>query len=150
MDTTLKCSDMFVHFDSGSANLNDEGAVDIGVPYNGIAYYISVQNIALEYPDAYAGDGYSAFLGITSSSALQTCGSVKITESIPSRTAIFPLSNPINQNPTSKVYCKLILNSMDSLKVKYYNNTMTEIKNMKRIVATIHISNDPDVIRRTL
>lgn len=147
-DTTLDDDvDVFVHFDTKSSDLDGDGNLRITLPIEGW-YWVSINNLRLAFPPKFVADTFIGYIGIVGtnipvSSITTMVGSNKIAK------MLFPLDNPASTTPKISSYNKIQLQSQDQLQLVYYDNTMKIIA-VDRLVGTIHISSNPDVIRLTL
>lgn len=145
-DTTAPY-DIFVFYDSRNPLLSD-GHLTVNTP-NQNWYWMSLQSIILEFPNGYTPDTYAGFLGVHGLEDSLISSSTYIGPFQTRGKLLFPLQNPGDTNPTCKIYNRLRINRSDTIKVSYYDNTMTEVA-MTTITLTMHISDDPNIIRTTL
>lgn len=138
--------DVFYQYDSTATTL-DDNLLKIKVPSAGF-YYISLSGIYVTFPTGVTAPVGSAFLSIEKLDSINngTCvsGSPKQSNKV-----VFPLINPEVDRPTCKVYNRVLLSNEDSLTFNYYDSAFTKLAT-SRVIATIHISNNPDIIRITI
>lgn len=138
--------DLFYHFDSASTAL-DEGRLKIKVPDPGF-YYVSLSNIFITWPNGVTAPVGTAFLSIEKFDSINH-GSCITGDSKQSNKVLFPLDDPSVARPKSRVYNRILLSLQETIQFAYYDVAFTAAA-PARIVATIHISSNPDIIRLTL
>jgi len=139
--------DTFIHFDTNSSDLDGDGNLRITLQKDGW-YWIGIKNIRLLFPDGYTPDNFIGYIGITGtnvppSSITTMIGANKIGKSL------FPVNDPTSTTPVVSSYNKMQLGSQDQLQLVYYDNNLSIVP-LGRLVGTLHISNNPDIIRITL
>lgn len=139
--------DIFVYYDSRSSDLSD-GLLTINTPRQNW-YWLSLQSIILQFPNGYTPDIYSGFLGVSGLEDSLISSTSYIGMQQTRGKLLFPLQNPGDTSPASKIYNRLRINRSDTIKVSYYDQSLTEIA-MNVIIVTLHISDSADIIRSTL
>jgi len=137
--------DMFYHYDSTSTVLED-AIMRIRVPCAGF-YYISLSNIYIALNPNSPPTG-TAFLAMEKFESING-GSCITGNPKQSNKVLFPLSDPALARPSCRVYNRILLATEDTITFNYYDLGFTKYP-MSQMVATIHISSNPDIIRLTV
>jgi len=141
-ETSAAVFDYFYHYDSAGANIADN-KMAIGVPSAG-TYWMCLTNLAVTYGQNAVPDAQSGFLVIEGTEENQTSGVCSV--GYKTSKLYFPLTPPNSTTPISKTYNRILLRSSDTISLVCHNHLWTKLETT-RIVATVHISNDPQVIR---
>ena len=134
--------DAFYHYDSTSAAVADN-KLTIGVPADG-PYWICFSNITITYGNGVTPDASSGFLVLEGTEEIQSAGICA--PGTKTSKLYFPLFSPGTTTPVTKTYNKILLRTTDYIALVVHNNAFEKLTTT-RLVATIHISSNPDVIR---
>lgn len=145
MSAGPKNFEVFVSYDFNSDDLNDDKSLDIFVPEQDW-YWVSLKHVAIEFPNGFVPDAFVGYIGISNMQENITGKTFMVGYGCPKGKVLFPLLNPDNARPSSRIYNKIRLRPDDTMKICYYDKDMVAITPAK-LVVTIHISNNPDIIR---
>lgn len=134
--------DYFFHYDSTSQAVADN-KLSIGVPANG-SYWIHLTNLNITYANGVTPDPKCGFLVLEGTEEIQSSG--VCAPGTKTSKLYFPLFDAGSATPIIKTYNKILLRTSDSVALVCHNNAFEKLVT-SRIVATVHISNNPDIIR---